>query len=296
MKNIKLLKNALCLILIFSMLLTLFGCTFDEIETENFDTSDTNINNSVTSFNGDNIMDYKIQEIDGEYYIAFDDISRYIEDPLPPGLFIEPITYLTFKNVGKMQNAILNGNFTYADKAIIANYFSKDDNGVIIPDPYNVYLPVFPDETVLKCYDTVTLLGRGYSFDAKFLDNDDAYIVFTCLTKKHYNTNLEYAKSDIQKKYKVWEKEFDDIIGEKEVANLDNRKIIQYTLSNEDKTMFVIEEQKFVDSILNDYKVKIFYESNGVYFYVFIGNMDKPLSPEWLFQFDVQRYVPDQNS
>ena len=106
MKKIKLLKNALCLILIFSMLLTLFGCTFDEIETENSDTSDTNINNSVTSFNGDNIMDYKIQEIDSEYYIVFDDISRYIEDPLPPGLFIEPITYLTFKNVGKMQKAI----------------------------------------------------------------------------------------------------------------------------------------------------------------------------------------------
>ena len=60
--------------------------------------------------------------------------------------------------------------------------------------------------------------------------------------------------------------------------------------------MFVIEEQKFADSILKDYKAEIFYESNGVYFNVFIGNMDKPLSPEWLFQFDVQRYVPDQNS
>lgn len=284
MKKNKILNLILSLTLIFSMTITLFGCTSDEIETEN---SDTNVNNPIISFNDDNIMDYKIQEKDGEYYIVFDDISRYIEDPLSSGMFINPITYLTFETVEEMQNAILNGKLTHADKAIIANYFFKDNNRIIIPNPYNVCSPIFPDETIVKCHGT-TLLGRGYYFDAKFLDNDDAYIVFTCLTKKHYNTNLEYAKNDIQKKYKVWEKEFDEIIGEKEVVNLDNRKIIQYTLSNEDKTMFVIEEQKFADSILKDYEAEIFYESNGVYFNVFIGNMDKPISPEWLFEFDVE--------
>ena len=276
-------KIILSLFLIFSIALTLFGCDTVEVkETE----SDIEISNRIKY---DKVKDYKIQEIDGEYYVVFDDISRYIEDPLSSGMFINPITYLTFENVEEMQNAIPNGKLTHTDKAIIANYFFKDDKGVIISDPYDVYLPVFPDETIVKCYDTVTLVSRGYYFDAKFLDNDDAYIVFTCLTKKHYNTNLEYAKNDIQKKYKVWEKEFDEIIGEKEVVNLDNRKIIQYTLSNEDKTMFVIEKQKFVDSTIKDYGAEIFCESNGAYFNVYIGNMDKVLDPEWLFGFDVEK-------
>ena len=84
MKKIKLLKNALCLILIFSMLLTLFGCTFDEIETENSDISDIplSITNTATDdVKLDNInlqlQDYELIEQDGEYYIVFDDMTLY---------------------------------------------------------------------------------------------------------------------------------------------------------------------------------------------------------------------------
>lgn len=281
MKNFKILNIILSLLLVSSML----GCDFDTIETKN---SDTNINNHSELFNGDNIMDYKIQEIDGEYYIVFDDISRYIEEPLPPGMFVEAITHLTFENVEEMQNTILTGKFAHADKTIIANYFSKDDNGVIIPNPYNVYLPVFPNEINVKHYDRVTLLGLGYYFNVKFLDDDNAYGDFAILTKNHYNTNLECAKNNIRDKYKVWEKEFDEIIGEKEVANLDNRKIIQYTISNENKTMYVIEQQEFNDSILEDCDVEIFGESDGVYFNVHIDDLNKTLDPEWLFEFDVE--------
>ena len=286
MKNFKILNIILSLLLVSSML----GCNFDTIEAEN---SDTNINNHSELFNGDNIMDYKIQEIDGEYYIVFDDISRYIEEPLPPGMFVEPITHLSFENVEEMQNTILTGKFAHADKRIIANYFSKDDNGVIIPNPYNVYLPVFPNEINAKHYDRVTLLSLGYYFNVKFFDDDNVYGDFALLTKNHYNTNLECAKNKIRDKYKVWEKEFDEIIGEKEVANLYNRKIIQYTLSNENKTMYVIEQQEFNDSILEDYDVEIFGESDGVYFKVHIDNLNKTLDPEWIFEFDVERYVPE---
>ena len=286
MKNFKILNIILSLLLVSSML----GCNFDTIEAEN---SDTNINNHSELFNGDNIMDYKIQEIDGEYYIVFDDISRYIEEPLPPGMFVEPITHLSFENVEEMQNTILTGKFAHADKRIIANYFSKDDNGVIIPNPYNVYLPVFPNEINAKHYDRVTLLSLGYYFNVKFFDDDNVYGDFALLTKNHYNTSLECAKNNIRDKYKVWEKEFDEIIGEKEVANLYNRKIIQYTLSNENKTMYVIEQQEFNDSILEDYDVEIFGESDGVYFNVHINDLNKTLDPEWLFEFDVERYVPE---
>ena len=289
MKNFKILNIILSLLLVSSML----GCDFDTIETKN---SDTNTNNHSELFNGDNIMDYKIQEIDGEYYIVFDDISRYIEEPLPPGMFVEPITHLSFENVEEMQNTILTGKFAHADKTIIANYFSKDDNGVIIPNPYNVYLPVFPNEMNVKHYDRVTLLGCGYYFYVKFLNDDNAYGDFAILTKNHYNTNLECAKNNIRDKYKVWEKEFDEIIGEKEVANLDNRKIIQYTLSNENKTIYVIEQQEFNDSILEDYDVEIFGESNGVYFNAYINDLNKTLDPEWLFEFDVERYVPEESA
>ena len=291
------LKCILNLFLVFTTIITLFSCNSNEIKPENLDINSDNSTTPTnsTSFNGDNIMDYKIQEIDGEYYIVFDDISKYIvyDDPY---LFDEPITWITFDNVEQMQDAILNGKLEHYQKEIMANYFHKNDNGIIISNPYKVCSPIFPDETIKKYSDLITVSWGGYSFEVHFSDNSDAKISFICLNKKDYNDTLESTKNNIPYPYEKSDNEFDEIVGEKEVFESIDGKIIQYTFSKEDKAMYVVEEQDFRNSNCTFYEAKAFYESNGAYFQVIISHMTEPIDPEWLFEFDVEKYVPTEKS
>ena len=65
--------------------------------------------------------------------------------------------------------------------------------------------------------------------------------------------------------------------------------------ARENKTMYVVETCIY-DSEGTSYSAIAFYISNGVYFEVMIDSISTPFDPEWLFEFDVEKYVPDQNT
>ena len=95
-------------------------------------------------------------------------------------------------------------------------------------------------------------------------------------------------------------KEWGDVsiktVNEKEVFDFPNGNYqTRYTVSNENKTMYVVETCIY-DSEGTSYSAIAFYISNGVYFEVMIDSISTPFDPEWLFEFDVEKYVPDQNT
>ena len=297
----KLLKSILCIFIILSMLLTLFSCNATDTvnkasqsDTEITDVEDSDIKET---YNGDYILDYEIKEIDGEFRLVFNDISKYLKPKYVNDEYGLPITWITFKNVKEMQNTILTGQLTHSQKSIIANHFIKDSKGIIIPDLYNVYSPIFPDEKVFLYDDTVTLGWDGYYWDIGFSNLEGGVISCICLSKYSYKDNFEYANSSEYsiEKFTSLGKEVDEVGGEKEVFERNNQKIIQYTLSNEHKRMHIVELHDYWTTC---YDADIFYELNGAYFeiFTFCEGIESPFDPKWLFEFDVEKYVPDQNT
>ena len=61
--------------------------------------------------------------------------------------------------------------------------------------------------------------------------------------------------------------------------------------------MFVIENYRYSEEQPHIYNTIAFYVSNGIYFAIsFYGDFftdESPADPEWLFEFDVEKYVPE---
>ena len=295
-------KCILNLFLVFTTIITLFSCNSNEIKLENLDINSDNSTTPTnsTSFNGDNIMDYKIQEMDGEYYIVFDDISKYIKDT-SSNTSSMPITWITFDSVSKMQNDILNGQLSHSEKNIMANHFERDENQVLIPNPYNVYSFTHPSEYQIR--DGLTLHYNGYVDSMtmyKFNQNSNtaiSYWMTNILTKKHYNYLLKKNFSQFVENDSInftKEKELSNgntiQLSESLIVSNYSYKTEKYVMTDSNKTIFVKKQscsddgyvQVFLVIVIND-NIYCSIQSDGMEI-----SFDEYLTDEFLFGFDVK--------
>ena len=308
--KIKLLKNVLCMLLISSMALTLFSCG----TSKSTDTEKSSKTESITDYEkttnkviykttdyryGDynKVKDFEIIKVGDECRLVFND----------PG-FYEWLGNLdrigvSFDSIKELRDGLIYGTFTEGQKQHIFLDLPKDEHGISIPDPNNLYIPVLPNDC--SAYDSehsVSVYGSSYGHYMRLVSNKydinlESGVDVDILTHNDYNEKLQ-KETELFKNIadSLWTHENgkDSIIYP---LNESKKEHVRYTISSENKTMFVIEnythleEKKRIDNTI------AFYVSNGVYFAIsFYGDFftnESPADPEWLFEFDVEKYVPE---
>ena len=179
--------------------------------------------------------------------------------------------------------------------------FPKDDKGIIIPDINNElfsldfnFSAVFNDtECILEA---INWSQGDFSYHIWGINPDsvnefDAHIYLgniNFFTKSGYSKALKRA----QNPYTI---DYIETVDDKEIVEfINDRRQIRYTISNEDKTIYIIENQRhFNDEIIHEGMIA-FFDYNGAYYSVkFLNAID---NIEGLFEFNVEKYVPDQNT
>ncbi len=287
------LKVLLILWLIFSMVLTLIGCgllNYGENEIESNSEHDT----EITKSSGEDIIDYKVIENNGEYRIIFDDMSKY-SYVWVEGEFGETATWIDFDNMDKMQEVILNGKLTDGDKHSMVETFEKDENSVIIPNIFSeVVHPLSYREK-----ETVTLSKGQISYYLSFKEINNHRWNCSVITKKFYESkyNLYFENIENQEHFEV---EYDVELSDGQIIkcyefgleNTNNYIIRKYILSDSKKTVFV--EKRYRNESDVPSTIQLFGVVDGKnYFYADsweqydYRNVD--LTDEFLFGFDIEK-------
>ena len=315
MKKRNLLKNVLCLLLISSMALTLFSCgknepketeksTETEFLTENNTTRNTviYIENETEATNKitynyqdyDNIKDYDIIRVEDGYRLVFHDPLVYEEYGNYEGI----IKYVHFESLQEFYDDLTNGTLSCDEKSIMYFTFPKDDKGIIIPDINNElfvldfnFQAVFGDiECILDAIDWSQGIIYYHIYGIN-PDNVDDVDLHTYLGDIRFFTKSGYTKAlkSAQNPYTV---DYIETVDDKEVVEFINEKRqIRYTVSNEDKTIYIIENQRhFNDEIIREDTIA-FFDYNGAYYSVTLADAIDNI--EYLFEFNVEKYVPE---
>lgn len=298
MKKNKILNLILSLTLIFSMLLTLFGCDLLK-DAEDVTQSDTDSDiKNITEKNiedKDNVnLDYKVIEKNGEYHIIFDDISKYTYVRVD-GEFGETQWWINFQSTQEMQNVILNGKLKDFHKKIIVQTFGVNGD-VIIP---NLFIEVTHPLSYKKNEKVTLLKGRcsrqlyfksfnDYALTCQVITNNyfEAMLSPKFMDLKNQNNAETYYKSESSNEQtaKSYKKSIESI------ESLENIIVKRYILSNFHKTMF-IEKTYNNNNIFKN--VQLFANvDNDKYFEVNLNFQntfsEEDLTDEFLFGFDVE--------
>lgn len=285
MKNFKIFKPILCSLLIFSMTVTLFSCSLNASQ-ETEKVTDTDIPNHIKY---DKVKDYSIIEVDGGYRLVFDDPSIYESEGAPGYL-----QGIEFNSLAELRSDLLDGQLTFKDKFFMYYSDRKDENGIIIPDLNNLYSPVLPNGNIQMKSSGFIFRGDYSAYCLEMPAYQYELIDFFCLTVEGYNRMLAQAKAEFPNDSK-WISEPDDLLKDNEVILHEDGTIAfrRYIISNGNKTMFSMEKHDDFETDTPVYNAEVFYISDGRYFKITFMDLEDPLDPEWLFEFDVESYVPE---
>ena len=333
----KLLKNILCMLLISSMVLTLFSCdsskstdTEKSSETESITDNEKTTNKVIYETNNyeaeyDKVKDYKIIQDEKGCRLIFDNPKAYErEDNLPF------IIGKYFESVKDFQDSFINGTLRYDDKRMAFHCGYKDDVGMRIPDIYNLFMPVLPSSYPNVKMEKVPVLWNcrdiyKYSIEFTEFSDNDAYLDDDFVKREDPALNPDNTSESIYDEISIFfytpdkfEVELaqkktvrDNVSGQKWKhedgmssivyrlpGSKSTREKVVYTLSNENKIMYIIQDY-YLDSNGNRLTpdIDVFCKSNGAYFYIYIGSytrdIEEILDPQWFFEFDVEKYVPE---
>ncbi len=132
---------------------------------------------------GNNQADYRIVRENGQCFIVFDNIAKYVLKHPHPDI---PAT-IEFDTIQTFKDSVTKGKLTYAQKEIIVNAFPRNSDGKIpCCDFDKLYAPVLP---VGGTVGGVSWKGEAYSFQLTLNDNASGYL--HCLTEEAYQEKYQ---------------------------------------------------------------------------------------------------------
>ena len=309
MKKLKLIKIILSLLLIFAMVLTLFSCN-NEIkepdETENSDITEEIATKKTYNYKDyDRVKDFEIIPVDNGYRLKFNDTDYYEQE--------HNYEYwgICLESIDEIYDGLIHGTLSEYTKSEIFDTFPRDENGIIIPNPYNLYVYILPEDcSVLDNEVGVNWKGATYHHVMVLTSNKydiclGAGVTISILTYDNYNEELK-KETDIVKDYpdSMWtHKNGKDSIIYSIEGETFKREQVRYTVSNENKTMLLIKNYIHYEEEARLKKTTAYYTSNGAYFTIsfldaFGGEFGfftdgSSIDPEWAFEFDVEKYVTE---
>ncbi len=236
--------------------------------------------------------DYSLIQIDGTWFLQFDDISLYTSPTT------DSVPRPRFHSLDELKNQILQGTLTEESKRRIVARLDCTDNGIRLPFDFGVsYAPVLPEDFIIL--DGITLVDDCYVYSFRPKYN------FFKPPNEFYITNEEYFNLCRAK----WIKEIDRSkypgLLYSETEQLENGTTvtyymyssmsymyITYTITSGSKTCeahslyrFPSEDREYgVDYIMMKYAYDIslrFYSDNGLYYY--ISFQDKEWHPDFFY-------------
>ena len=274
MKISLLVRKTLTVFLIFSLMISLFACTMSDSEDITEGSGTTRFPMDSTYY--DNIKDYKIIAVDdGEYRIVFDEPSVYLQNV---GVLGTPIS-----SWEDFCDRLLNGNLSWSEKVEIYSTFPKDEQGVIILNPYVSYKIShnLPYTNLIRG----TFYGDYYSTGIRCSEKFTEMIDVTIISKSFYDRNykdlmdfdsVENIESEITLEngntIKRYNKEYEDV---------GNVYVEKYGLSDGTKKVYV-QKEYWRNEPDCDYLGGIFVTVNiddNVYFTLYINLLDSKCKP-----------------
>ena len=223
MKNFKIFKPILCLLLIVSLSLSLFGCVLNDVEDDTIE-SGTDTKGATETYIPDHIKydkvkDYSIIEVDGGYRLVFDDPWIY------SGIGV-PYTGFVINSWEEFSERLLNGELTFDEKVSIYETFPKDDKGYILFNPYVSYQFSHPMASRIS----LTCFYHGTTYTASVIFKEER--LFPCFFTLHDYAYIK-PREQYRKIFDMLEEDAENIEYEQELPN--GGKIVCYnkTITNE---------------------------------------------------------------
>ena len=294
-------KKILCIFLSLILLLSMLGCSDGNIQ----ESSSSSISNEQNPHYRDpnDRSDYEIKIIDGQHYIVFDKEDAYKS-------YNVQVVGFHMSSLGELKKAVTQRTLTDSQKANIAKSFSKDENGILICDFDNLYVPILPKNMAMK---DVLWTGEEISF----LCEDNTYDIggyVTCYASYKRFENYwvkNFANIGSGRVYKSEKTSDRNAIIKYYTTSVGKFKQILYTLVDGLKVIMVSElytmeiydsEYNYPltisDSVPNSVEILGFTEDpNGLdencftlYYSAYFGDWTERPSVEWLMEFGLKPY------
>ena len=296
--KIRLLKNVLCMLLISSMLLTLFSCESSKNNqniTDNSIVTDEAITESIIDNASNDEKDYQVIKTEKGYRFVFDDPKFYLKNACSIG-----VVGFDINSWEEFSEDLLNGNLSFYQKNSIYYSFPKDEFGFIILNPY-------------VSYKTSHVLPHNVKHEPNYTGG--RYVA--CLTcEEYYEERIFVGVLEYYVYKNVYKSDFADIDNkeiiveyEKELSNgsvmqcynkivetSDGLETVKYILTDGIKKVFV--EKKYVEGTSVPYEIHLLGNIDDDQYFEVINVFEAPqilqhevkedLTDEFLFGFDVE--------
>lgn len=243
-------KKIICALLAISLITFFVSCNNVKDNADHTKNSD-NTNNHESKTDPPNNK-ASLYEVDGNYYIDIENLEYYESLSPPSILSVVTTSYEPFKE------QLLNGSVDEYHLKTIAHTFPRDENGIQIFDPYNVYIPVIPQGLALSAF---YCRGRHYGYFFEVLDSD-MNITFVGIGI--------YSEEELEKEY--------------ELSLKDSSDEMWRTLENDKKSCRIKE---------NGGSISMFVTEGELYYLVQLSANNADIDDEWLLSFSIEKYVEE---
>lgn len=310
----KAITRTLLFVLITTLCITLIGCDFvndifgnstsnQEDSTPNDSTQNNDLpptdnttpdDDRCPAGNTDTSMveswNYTIIEQNGKNYIVF-------EDPTVYQIWAVDVATVEFNSLADFKDSVMNDKLSVWDKQIMITVFEKDEVGILTPDFNNLFEPYMPDEFQV---DGLSWEGTYYAFGIS--SPSEVWGRVSSCSQENYN---EIVQRDFERLFNqdtVWIEGAIEMDDEKSITTYstvkNSRTYTKYTLSDENKTMLVVERTfgSEIDTDTVPETITLYCTEGDVHYVVNLYDFQERPSTSWLLEFGMQPYVDaDEN-
>lgn len=264
--------------------------TDKDVESTDTVVTDTQITTAVNGSKVPTDADYSLVGIDEKKYIVFENVSEYEREGQESAI-------LNFKSMKEFVECVLEGKLEDWQKIIVASTFPKDENGIVICDFDNLFIPILPsDEAIYEVYWN----GESYSFS--FTLKNSVFGNMYYYTQEQYNNAY---KNDYENFFNndaiTVDRTEQTEDGKTEIyysTKAGELKQVRYLLTDDDKTIIVDKTYRLnMNSPLLDNSaeypsnVTLYCIENNEYYVVDLFEFSEEPSDLWLLSFEIEKYV-----
>ena len=254
----------------FMLLISLISCNSGSLSTDadtttyptdNSSNDTSEIDSSSTELHSQkfptNEKDYTIECIDGRYYMMFEHPEYYYDETVQ-------VVDVWRDDWTELRSAILDGGLSISEKAIIVSSWEEKNGKYEIPDFYNFYGPVVPEELTVEN-------DICWSYGAYFfvMENEGNIYMFHIATESYFQMIFERNHTNFEPK--------------------NQKELETYELRNGNKTITV--DKIYRNGNLN--YIYLYGEQEGRYFIVDFKVNDTVPTDEWLLSFGLELYASE---
>lgn len=222
---------------------------------------------------------YKLSYEDNGFYINFPEGN---DDPSWTGSGVSGPNAVTYNSLEEVRNVILTGKLSDTDISKMRCFFYRNEKGIILPDLYNLYIPVYPDGS--SPAERASVTKEGYQVGGMIVMHEVGY-------NAAISEQSNYTKQEgitVTKTEKLSDKN-GTVCYYTDQSNY-TYKWVRYTLTKGSKTAVVDEIRVVQGGSSASSELNIYYEENGLYYALKSRGPSKWLTEEEIMGYGLKLY------